>query len=190
MRRCVASSILLWLAFSCAPLPAQDSGRDKDSQATIVDRQPATVKPESHTRLRFGGFSAGGHYSASRYGYPFGYPFGYPYYYPFSYAASVGWSPYWWGYYPSMYPAAYWMDSSANSGKVKIETVREDGELLIDGAYAGVLKDLKTLSLAPGAYNLEIRVPDMEPYQKRIYVLTGKTVNIAPQFKPLPEVVP
>jgi hypothetical protein len=89
-----------------------------------------------------------------------------------------------------MFAAPYWMDSSANSGKVKIETSRGDAELLIDGAYAGLLKDLKTLSLAPGAYNLEIRVPDKKPYEKRIYVLTGKTVNIAPTFEPLPEVAP
>ncbi len=187
MRRNLASFIFLWLALSCTGVFGQDKGADKadkDSQAKTADQQPATVKPASQTRLRFGGFSVGGHYSSS----PYGYPYRYPYYYPFSYAASVGWSPYWWGPYSSFYPPAYWMDSSANSGKVKIDCPRDDAELLIDGAYAGFLKDLKSISLAPGAYNLEIRVPDKKSYEKRIYVLTGKTVNLAPEFEPLPEV--
>jgi hypothetical protein len=192
MRKSAAIFIFLCLVFS-APLRGQETNADKDSQVKAVD-QPVTVKPESKTRVRFGGFSAGGYYSSSRYWYPYGYPYGspfwYPYYYPFSYAASVGWSPYWWGYYPSMYPSSFWMDSSQNSGKVKIESARDDAELFIDGAYAGFLKELKTLSLAPGAYNLEIRVPDKKPYVKRIYVLTGKTINLAPTFEPLPEVVP
>lgn len=73
---------------------------------------------------------------------------------------------------------------------MKIESSRDDAEVLIDGAYAGVLKDLKNISLAPGAYNLELRAPGQIPYQKRIYVLSGKTVNIAPVFQPMPEATP
>ncbi len=180
MRRNVASFIFLWLTFSCAALPGQDSS-EKDSRAKTVDQQPATVKPASQTRLRFGGFSVGGHWTSS--------PYWYPYYFPYAYAASYGWSPYWWGAYPAFYQTAYWMDASANSGKVKIECPRDDAELLIDGAYAGLLKDLKSISLAPGAYKLEIRLPDKKPYEKRIYVLTGKTVNITPVFDPLPEAI-
>lgn len=86
MRRYVASFIFLWLALSCAALLGQDKAGEKDTQVK-ADQQPATTKPARHTRVRFGGFSAGGSWSSL--------PYWYPYYLPFSYAASYGWSPYW-----------------------------------------------------------------------------------------------
>ncbi|RPI20895.1 MAG: hypothetical protein EHM61_26055 [Acidobacteria bacterium] len=185
MWRNFVAFVFLSFALAGGALWAQESKSDRSTRSGNADQDVQTIKPGSKTRLRFGGFSVGAYRTS--------YPLWYPYYYPYSYSAYYGWSPYFWPAYPSpLYPAAYWPTFSASEGrgKVKFENGPENAELSIDGAYAGVLKDLKTIWLDPGAYNVELRVPDKKPYLKRIYVLTGKTVTLTPAFQPETEVQP
>jgi hypothetical protein len=67
---------------------------------------------------------------------------------------------------------------SPNKGTVKLQKVEKTAEIYIDHAYAGVARDLKTISLDPGAYDVEVRSAGKEPVQKRVYVLSGKTVKL------------
>jgi uncharacterized membrane protein len=82
------------------------------------------------------------------------------------------WGPYWgpggfYAYYP-------------NIGQIKIETPVKDARVYIDKGYAGTTKENKSISLRPGAYNLEIKVGDKTQYAERIYVAPGKTIKIRP----------
>jgi hypothetical protein len=94
--------------------------------------------------------------------------------YPGSFYPPGYWDPYW---SPYGSPIAYTLRDS-DKGEVHLKDAAPQAEVYIDGAYAGIAKDLRTLWLAPGAYNLELRSGNQTPVQKKIYVLTGKTVNV------------
>lgn len=80
------------------------------------------------------------------------------------------WGPGYYGYY-----APY-----NNSGTVKIDSKITDAQVFIDGAYAGTVKDNKTMHLRPGNYNFEVRHAGQTTFSERIYVTAGKTLHIAP----------
>ncbi|MGZ4786966.1 MAG: PEGA domain-containing protein [Terriglobales bacterium] len=61
---------------------------------------------------------------------------------------------------------------------MKLINASKDAEVYIDNAYAGKAGDLKRISIKPGAYNLELRVVGKEPIQRRVYVLSGKTLKL------------
>jgi len=113
--------------------------------------------------VRLGGISIGvgySHYSGGGY-----YAYGYPYFYdPF-------WAPFPW-YAPAYYSAGRPM------GEVRISGVDKLAEIYIDGGYAGQAKDLKQLDLDPGAYNVEVRAKGKPPLQRRLYVISNKTVKV------------
>jgi hypothetical protein len=84
------------------------------------------------------------------------------------------WGPYWGPYgYSGYYP---------NSGEVKLDTKVKDGQVFIDGAYAGTTKDNKTMHLRPGQYNLEIRENGATPFAQQIYVSAGQTLHLHPEL--------
>ena len=89
-------------------------------------------------------------------------PWAYPFYDPF--------------YSPFYGPVFY--SPQADKGEVKLQSSAGDAEVYIDSAYAGTASKLKTFWLSPGAYDLEVRAQGREPRQKRIYVLTGKTLKV------------
>jgi hypothetical protein len=132
-------------------------------------------REEKRSRVRLGGIvvNAGyGHHSGS--------PYGWSHWYPYSY-----WHPYHWGHGPFVgwshfYHPGYWSGFSRmyGMGEVKIISEAKEAAVLIDGAFAGLAKDLKTVWLEPGAYNIEIRPKDAEGYSKRVYVLSGKTLKL------------
>ena len=132
---------------------------------------PALAIPRIHLR----GISVGGGYSHfSRPYYPGFYPPYYSAYYPGIYPTwpgYYGWDPYW------ATPLNYSV-RDADKGEVHLKDAAPQSEVYIDGAYAGLIKDLHTLWLAPGAYDVEVRTPNRQPVQKKIYVLTGKTLNV------------
>ena len=104
----------------------------------------------------------------------------YPYYsYPF----------YDWAWYnPFFHPGFYdGFSRGPGKGEIRLRTNLDKAEVYLDGAYAGFASDLKTIWLAPGAYNLELKAPYRTPYARRIYVLTGKILKIE---APLAEVRP
>lgn len=132
---------------------------------------PAVAMPHVH----LGGIQVGVGYS--HFSGPY-YPYGYwgpypPGFYPGWGYGGIGWyDPFWYGS-----PMAYTI-RGADKGEVHLKDAAPQAEVYIDGAYAGVVKDLRTLWLAPGAYNVEVRTASQAPVQKRIYVLTGKSLNV------------
>ena len=63
-------------------------------------------------------------------------------------------------------------------GEVKLQTTQKGAEVFINGAYAGLAEDLRSIWLDPGAYDLEVNAPGSQSFKKRIFVLSGKTVRI------------
>jgi hypothetical protein len=63
-------------------------------------------------------------------------------------------------------------------GEVKLQSSSKDAEVYLDNAYAGTASKLKSFWLSPGVYQLEVRAKGQTPQQKRIYVLTGKTLKV------------
>jgi len=137
----------------------------------LVIALPARAIPRIHLR----GVSVGVGYSHFSGPYYRGfYPPYYAGYYPGFWPGYYGWDPFWTPYGP---PLAYNVRSD-DKGEVHLKDAAPQSEVYIDGAYAGLGKDLRTLWLAPGAYNVEVRTPNREPVKKKIYVLTCKTLNV------------
>jgi hypothetical protein len=61
---------------------------------------------------------------------------------------------------------------------VKLVHANKEAAVYIDNAYAGKVSQLKSINIEPGAYDLELQPPGGEPIQKRIYVLSGKTLKL------------
>jgi hypothetical protein len=136
----------------------------------LIIALPALAIPRIH--LRGISVGAGYSYTSGRY-YPGFYPPYYSAYYPGIYPTwpgYYGWDPFW------ATPLDY--SRAVDKGEVHLKDAAPQSEVYIDGAYAGLIKDLHTLWLAPGAYNVEVRTPNRQPIQKKIYVLTGKTLNV------------
>jgi len=84
------------------------------------------------------------------------------------------WGPYWGpGYYGYGYPAA---------GQVKLDTKVKNAEVFIDGAFAGMTQQTKSMHLRPGSYNIEIRELGKTKFAERIYVVAGKTLHLHPEL--------
>jgi len=85
------------------------------------------------------------------------------------------WGPGYWG--PGYGPNEF---AYANSGEVKIETKINDGEVFINGAFAGTTKDAKHLRLRPGKYTIEVRHAGQETLNQQVFVAAGKTLHLHP----------
>lgn len=114
--------------------------------------------------VRFGGVVVGAGYTRGF--YPYYWYGGWPYY-----------SPFYDFYLPMYYPGYYGYARSYHMGEIKLRVEPRNAQVYVNGAYAGKADRLKTIWLAPGAYNLELKA-DQRSFQKRIYVLTGKTLKI------------
>jgi hypothetical protein len=126
------------------------------SCALITDAKP---------RVRIAGVTVGAGYAYTGGYYPY---FGFPYFY----------DPLFFGFvHPGFYNGfAY----GPNMGEVRLRTSDKAGAVFLDGAYAGELSKLKHIWLEPGAYNVEIRSDGHPQFERRIYVLSGKTVDLRP----------
>ncbi len=82
-----------------------------------------------------------------------------------------------WGPFGPYYPAGYFAPA-ATKGTVKLIHANKDAAVYIDNAYAGRVSELKSINIEPGAYDLELQPPGERPIQKRIYVLSGKTLKV------------
>ena len=87
-----------------------------------------------------------------------------------------GWGPWGYGYFPSY-------GFNPNRGEVKLDTKLKDAEVFINGSYAGTVREMKTMWMRQGSYDLEIRAPGREEFQSRIYVVNGKTIHIRPDLR-------
>ena len=167
--------------FLLHPLAAEkkaDTGEAKGS---------ATVEKTGLFNVRGFSLGVGANYSRFRYYPPFGY------YRPYSY--SWGGSYYWGRYpfhhltgawaYPDFYHPAHFAGSgrTAGGGRIKLKTKFKEASVYLDGAFAGLAKDLKDIWLKPGVYQLKLETDRHQPFEIRVYVLTGKTVRIEPNFE-------
>jgi hypothetical protein len=100
--------------------------------------------------------------------------------------------PFFGGWYAPWYPAPYYAPVPAayapyapvyitpqwDKGQVNLQVADKSAQIYLDGAYAGKASMLKNFWLAPGVYQLEVRTNGQTTQQKRIYVLTGKTLKV------------
>ncbi len=195
----IAVAAMLAGALWNPPAMARDSGGHAKAQSRAAQSRAAQSRAADGagrregggdheargTRVRLGGISAGAGYSHFS-GYPY---FGAPY---------RAW-PYGWGAWdPFFYPSYGWLGGfvdpgyyrgyrrGPDTGHVRLSTEAKEGLVYLDGGYAGVAKDLKSIWLRPGAYNLEVRT-DHESFSQRIYVLSGKTLRIDANLTPTEE---
>lgn len=85
--------------------------------------------------------------------------------------------PFWANYWG---PGYYGYATYPNAGEVKINTRASDAEVFIDGAYAGTVKDNKTMHLRQGTYGIELRHAGTVIFSQRVFVSAGKTIHINP----------
>jgi hypothetical protein len=92
-------------------------------------------------------------------------------------SASAYWGPVWrpayYGGYYYGYPAA---------GQVKLDTKVKNAEVFINGAFAGMTQQAKSMHLRPGSYRIEIRELGRTKFVEQIYVVAGKTLHLRPQL--------
>lgn len=117
------------------------------------------------------------------------------------------WGPYSYGYMPAAWGPGYWRPwgpawwdpfwfngwahpgfwngfaYGPGTGEVKLNSAPKEAMVYLDGAFAGTADKLKNIWLEPGAYNLELRDDQGRSWEKRIYVLTGKTLALKPELK-------
>jgi hypothetical protein len=112
------------------------------------------------------------------------------------------WGPYYGGYGPGLWrpwgPAwfdPFWYGGWAHPGfwrgfaqgpgmgEIKLNSAPKEASVYLDGAYAGQVAKLKTMWLEPGIYQLEVRDDGGATWQKKIYVLTGKTLDLRPALQ-------
>ena len=91
-------------------------------------------------------------------------------------------SPFW--YSPWIHPGLWngFSQGGANMGQIKL-SAEKSAAVYLDGAYAGSTDKLRSMWLEPGAYNLEVKNFSGGSYQRRVYVLSGKTLDIRAQLK-------
>ena len=93
---------------------------------------------------------------------------------PSFYGASY--RPYW----GPMYGGYYYANGSA--GQVKLDTKVKDAQVFINGAFAGMTQQAKSMHLRPGSYRIEIRELGRTKFVEQIYVVAGKTLHLRPQL--------
>jgi len=124
----------------------------------------AAVPIPSFAGVRLGAVSVG-------FGYGWG-PWGYPWY-----AAEYGfYGP--WGPWVPFYAPGFFIQPGPDKGTIKLVNANEGASVYIDQGYAGKVSELKKISIKPGVYDLELRSPEGSVVQKRVYVLSGKTVKL------------
>jgi len=152
---------------------AQDSG-GKHSDGDVANK----------THFRLGAVTVGAGYAR----FPNGFYAGgfWPYsFYPYNfYPLALGYEPFYHGY-PWFY-APYVPDLVYGSGKGEVKLVAEPktASVYLNGAYAGTARNLKSMWLEPGAYDLCLASPGQQECHQRIYVLSGKSLKIAARLAP------
>jgi len=93
-----------------------------------------------------------------------------------------GFAPYGW-YGPYYGPYSYGPYSIANAGQVKLDTQVKEAEVFIEGSYAGKVRELKTMMMRPGSYDISVRAPGRETFEQKVYVVAGKTLKLHPELR-------
>ena len=183
---------VLSVAGNCLPAVASDQTvapparqSEPDVKQSEKDSSDQDAEPKSgRRRFRIGGIMIGAGYSHYS-GYPgWRYPYWSPgYWSPWYWSAYSFYDP--WFYGPFFHPGYFTgFARGMNMGEIKLRNSPKDAAVFLDGAYAGTADKLKTMWLEPGAYNLELRTAGSS-FSKRVYVLSGKTLAIVPEFSRL-----
>ena len=152
--------------------------RPSDARADTASKQEGKGSSSEgghklHFRLGTIAIGAGyTHFSGPAYYYPYG-----PYeFYP----------PFWalFGPYPYPFFAPDYFAYGSAKGEVRLTAEPKDAAVYLDHAYAGTADHLKRIWLEPGAYDLSLSAAGREPFQQRIYVLSGKSVKISAKLVP------
>lgn len=107
-------------------------------------------------------------------------------------AAVVRYRPgvYWgrgFGWYDPFFYGPYPMYTNRSAGQVKIDpkVFGNDAQVFINGAYAGTAKERKSTWLRAGVYQVEVRQQDRKVYDKKVFVVSGKTIQVRPDLPPV-----
>ena len=93
-----------------------------------------------------------------------------------------GFGPYgWYGSYYGPYPYGSYL--VANVGQVKLDTHVKEADVFIDGSYAGTIRDLKTMMMRAGSYDISVRAPGRDIFEQKVYVVAGKTLKLRPELR-------
>jgi len=137
--------------------------------AGIVASLPALAADSDRPRVRLGGVSGG-----------FGYASGPAWYGPYG----PGFYRPWWGLYDPFWSSGFLHSGlyrgfaqGPNMGEIKLDAAK-DASVYLDGAFAGTAAKLKSMWLEPGIYELQVSTPGGDEYKRKVYVLSGKTLNI------------
>jgi len=169
--------------------PQSENTEKKRNEADDEGAKPAKRK----THFHLGAITVGASYT--NFGHAFVGPFhpyyAYPFYpyYPYG-AFSVGafyttyFSDPFYGPYAYYTPYAPGFGFAPEKGEVRLASLgrNKGASVYIDNAYAGSADKLKQMWLEPGAYDLSLQAADGSTFQRRIYVLSGKTLKIEPDF--------
>lgn len=97
-------------------------------------------------------------------------------------------SPYWsgWAMPASWIHPGYWggFGQTPASGEIELRTPNKDDAVMIDGAFAGRAKDLKSFWLPPGIYVISVVDGDGNSFERKVYVLSGKTLRLTATLSP------
>jgi len=178
--------VLLVLVLLLGALPASGQSGQQQTKKEPAPTTATSMRVSRSARVRIGGFVFGAGYS--RFG---GFPY-YSYYSYYPYAYYRPWyqgvfHPYSFGAYPSLWYHTGWYTGFAyreGTGEVRLRSNLENADVFIDEGFAGKVKELKTIWLEPGAYNLRVEAENHAPFALRIYVLGGKTLKIDAKLLP------
>jgi hypothetical protein len=68
-------------------------------------------------------------------------------------------------------------------GQIRLDAPK-GATVYLDGALAGSAEKLRSMWLEPGIYELQVTGEDGDAYRKKVYVLSGKTLNIRAALTP------
>ena len=124
-------------------------------------------------------------YGHGYYGHGYGYGYGHGYGYGYGHGYGHGYG----GYGPYGYGANGYSDSGAVRIEVNPKESREDIQVYVDEAHAGVVDDFdgfsQRLYLSPGKHEIEIRLDGYETLRLAILVSPGDTYHIRGEMEPL-----
>lgn len=160
---------------------------DDQSSSNPPQAQDAGVKHSevaNKTHFRLGSVTVGAGYARFPNSFYAGGLWPYTFYPYHFYPRALGYQPFYYGY-PLFY-APYVPDLVYGSGKgeVKLAAEPKTASVYLNGAYAGTARNLKSMWLEPGAYDLSLSASGQQEFHQRIYVLSGKSLKIAARLSP------
>src|SRR5215472_510392 len=161
-----------------------DQSSSNQQQAQDSGGKHSGTEVAGKTHFRLGSITVGAGYASfpNRF-YAGGF---WPYrFYPYNfYPLAFGYDPFYYGYPLSYAPYVPDLVYGLAKGEVKLVAEPKAASVYLNGAYAGMARDLRSMWLEPGAYDLSVSTPGQLEFHQRIYVLSGKSLKIAARLAP------